>query len=185
MNLLEPALRRAVANFLQSDEGHRCLCAAIVKVQLGRQLEVAIETAKRQLVDELNSEIRYVHGLINSEIGAAIAQLHDDNRREAASLRQEYQAERERIANRAADVQQDLRKSVAEFEEEIVEQTKLSMTGVIHDTLALDLQRLLHQEVKAFVRSNPVSLDLTNRQIAAANQISIREVKRRKRCGLI
>jgi len=66
----------------------------------------------------------------------------------AVSLRQEYQAEREQIAKHAASVQRDLKAKAAGYEQEIVEQTKLSMAGVVYDSLALDLHRLLRQEVK-------------------------------------
>jgi hypothetical protein len=137
------------------------------------------------MTDQLNAGIQQLRDAVSDGIAAAVTQLRDDNRRAAVSLRQEHQAERAEIAGHAANIQNTLKMKVADYEQEIVEQTKLSIAGVVHDTLTLELHRLLRMEVKDYLKKNPVSAGLSNREIASANRISIREVKRRRRCGAL
>jgi hypothetical protein len=134
---------------------------------------------------KIEVSIQQLRDAVSDDIAAAVKQLRNDNGRAAVLLRQEYQAERAEIAGHAANIQNALKMKVADYEQEIIEQTKLSMAGVVHDTLTLDLHRLLRMEVKDYLKKNPVSTGLSNREIAVANRISIREVKRRRRCGAL
>jgi hypothetical protein len=58
-------------------------------------------------------------------------------------------------------------------------------SNVINEVLKKYLHDALRDEVRAFIDANPVDSGLSNRQIARANGISIREVKRRRRIGYL
>jgi hypothetical protein len=149
--------------FLQSDEVGERLFKVLVDARLQGEVEAAIADVKRQLIEHVGAEVRQ----LRTRIDAAINHWYEE------------------IPRRSADMRRCLKNSLAEHEREITELTRVSALSAIEKVLTEYLHDMLREEVMAFVRVHPLCSGFSNRQLAAANGISIREVKRRRRRGYL
>jgi hypothetical protein len=108
-------------------------------------------------------------------------QLHSRTQSITSDLNDFIDDQKARIIDAASSLNRHLQRSAAEYEQEV----RVSATSVINELLSAHLHQLLRQELRQFITQRPIYGGLTNRQLAAANGISIREVKRRKRAGEI
>jgi len=166
----EAEAQEELSILLRSERIRHTILELLIDTKLQDQLNPIVENVRRRLVDYIDAEMIQVRNHLPYEL---------------TLLRQRLKGDREEITENAAEVRRALGKNLDEYEQEIVERTKLSMAGVIHDTLSSDLHNLLRREVRSFIRKRPLSSDLSNREIAAANRISLREVKRRRRRGCL
>jgi hypothetical protein len=124
-------------------------------------LEAAIAPTKRELIDCIDSAVRQLRAQVDAE----------------------FTHWREEVPKRVEDIRRGIMNSLREHEQEVMELTRVLTLKTIEAVLVEHLHDTLKKEVRAFIRVHPVCSDLSNRQIAAANGISIREVKRRRRRG--
>ena len=149
------------ARFLHSGETPKLLSQLLANAILRQELEITIAPIRRQLYDHVNMEIEQLRAHIDEKIAHW----------------------RESVPSQVEDIQRGIKNRLLEHEQEITELTRVLTVRAIEQVLVEHLHDTLRREVREFIRVHPICSGLSNRQIAAANGISIREVKRRRRRG--
>lgn len=148
--------------FLRSEEASRLMIAHV-----GEAL------ARGVLVSVLNDAEQRLKALAAEEIATQTARAELAVRADAAIS----------AAALRGRILQDVANAAAELADEVRQQFSVCK-GAIMETVHDHLPRILQDEVARHVRSGPLfSRPTSNREIAAACGISIREVKRRRKYG--
>jgi hypothetical protein len=150
-------------DFLRSQEGKRLMLNLLIEALGKGELTPVLDGAEKRL-KVLAKEMVATH--------MARAEL---------SLRQSAEAHAAAFKRSASEAARDLANQVAHD----VEQQLSSYRGAMAEAVQEQLPVALREEVSRHVRSGPLfSPPCSNRTLAAAHGISIREVKRRRRYGL-
>jgi len=163
--LLERTLKTAedhFADFLRSQEGRQLMLDLLIAALAGGELTPVLGGAEKRL-KVLAEEMVATH--------TAHAEL---------SLKQSAEAHAAAFKRSASEAARDLANQVAHD----VQQQLSSYRGAVVEVVQEQLPVLLREEVATHVRSGPLfSPPCSNRALAAAHGISIREVKRRRQYG--
>jgi hypothetical protein len=151
-----------LANFLCSQQGTRLLLDILIEALARGELAPVLDSTKTRLKTFAFAEVA-------TRVGQAEISLRETAAAHAATFKQSANKAARDLANQAAsDVQRQLS----------------SYRGTIAEVLREQLPITLREEVARHVGSGPLfSRPCSNRALAAAHGISIREVKRRRRNG--
>lgn len=168
------AERRAdFLEFLCSRDGRQCLQELLIDMRLHAQLDPVLENAQSRMLEFIASTIAGMKAHVERSLKDAAAAHCEALSREQAV-----------ISRHAQVVSANLQAQLCTHTQSIVEITRETTGRVIYEVLQNYLISVLREEVRSFIQAGPIfSNRRSNREVAALNGISIREVKRRRRRG--